>query len=120
MEMTDSELMFLAFEEAGKSAEPLPCGVVITNDGKVIAQSHNMQRLTHDSTGHAEILAIRNAGKELKNKNLDGCNIYSSCEPCTMCLSAIIFSKIEKLHFGISLLEVSYKTHNIDIDLEFL
>ena len=102
--------MVLALAEAQKSKEPLQCGVVIAKDGEVIAATYNSQRQDLDATAHAEIKAIAEAGRELGTKNLDGCVAYCTCEPCTMCLSALIFAKISKVYFGTSLDEVS-KSH---------
>jgi tRNA(Arg) A34 adenosine deaminase TadA len=103
--MSDKKLMLLAIKEAKKSKQPIGCGVVIAKDGKIIAKAHNEQRETNDVSAHAEIKAIRKAGRNLKTKNLEGCVIYCTCEPCTMCLSAIIFAKISKLFYGTSMQE---------------
>lgn len=110
--------MRLALEEAKKSTEPLKCGVVIMKDGEVLAQAFNSQRSSCDATAHAEIKAMRLAGEKLSNKNLPGCIIYCTCEPCVMCLSAIVYAKIETLVYGVSLENVSSKDHRIDIPLE--
>lgn len=101
--MTNEELMRLAIEEAKKSDEPLKCGVVIAKDGEVLAKTYNQQRMSHNATAHAEILAIKEAGEKVGNKNLNDCVIYCTCEPCTMCLSALIFAKIPKMYFGTTL-----------------
>lgn len=111
--------MNLAIQEAQKSHEPLKCGVVIVKNNQVIACSYNSQREDNNATAHAEIKAIAAAGKKLGSKNLEGCTIYGTCEPCTMCLSAMVFAKIEKLVYGISLKDVSLNPINISID-EFL
>ena len=65
-----------------------PFGAVIVRDGKVIATGVNRVTTTYDPTAHAEVTAIRNACDALKNFRLDGCEIYTSCEPCPMCLGA--------------------------------
>lgn len=101
--MSDEHFMNLAIKEAQNSKEPLKCGVVITKDGKVLAKTFNSQRTDNDATAHGEIKAITKAGKKLGNKNLTGCIAYCTCEPCTMCLSALVFAKVEKLIFGMSL-----------------
>lgn len=101
--MTNEELMRRAIETAKHSKEALRCGVVIARDGEIIAEAYNQQRETHNATAHAEILAVSQAGQKLGNKNLNDCVIYCTCEPCTMCLSAILFAKISKLYFGVSL-----------------
>ncbi len=107
--------MELAIKEAKKSSELLKCGVVIVKNGKIISKSYNSQRASNDASAHAEINAIRKAGKKLKNKNLNECIIYCTCEPCIMCLSAITFAKIKKLVFGVSLRGASPKEKFIDI-----
>lgn len=103
--MQDKDLMLLAIEEAKKSSEFVACGVVIAKNGQMIVKAHNRQRETNNASAHAEINAISEAGKKLGNKNLEKCVIYCTCEPCTMCLSAIVFAKIPKLFYGTSLQE---------------
>ncbi len=117
--MTDEELMRVAIEEAKKSQEPLKCGVVIAKDGKIISQAYNSQREDHNATAHAEIKAIALAGERLGNKNLDGCIVYGTCEPCLMCLTAMSFAKIKRLVYGVSLKEASPTSIDISVD-EFL
>ena len=77
-----------------------PFGAVIVKNGKVIAKAHNMVIGTNDPTAHAEITAIRKATKKLKCFNLSDCEIYSSCEPCPMCLSAIHWANIGVVHYN--------------------
>jgi tRNA(Arg) A34 adenosine deaminase TadA len=77
-----------------------PFGAVVVKDNKIIAEGHNQVTTSIDPTAHAEITAIRNAAKVLNNFNLSGCTIYSSCEPCPMCLAAIYWAKIDKIYFG--------------------
>lgn len=114
----DEKFMRLAIEEAKKSSEPLKCGVVIVKDGEVIAKTYNSQRSSNDSSAHAEIKAVGIAGHVVGKKNLDGCDIYCTCEPCVMCLSAITFAKIGLLFFGISLSDVSPFDKRIDISID--
>lgn len=118
--MTDEELMRLAIAEAKRSAELLPCGVVIAKEGKVIAKGFNQQHSLHNATAHAEILTIGEAGKSLGDKNLAGCSIYCTCEPCPMCLSAIVFAKLEKLFYGVNLADVSPLNKRINIGMNEL
>ena len=73
-----------------------PFGAVIVKDGKVVATGVNRVTANNDPTAHAEVSAIRNACKKLKTFDLSGCEIYSSCEPCPMCLGAIYWSRIKK------------------------
>lgn len=77
-----------------------PFGAVIVKDGKIIARGSNLVTSTNDPTAHAEVVAIRNACKELGNFQLDGCEIYTSCEPCPMCLGAIYWARPAKIYFG--------------------
>lgn len=77
-----------------------PFGAIIVKDGKVVAKSSNTVTITNDPTAHAEINAIRKACQELNTFSLSGCEIYSSCEPCPMCLSAIYWAKIDKLYYA--------------------
>jgi len=77
-----------------------PFGAVIVKDGEVIAESANSVTIDNDPTAHAEVNAIRSAAKKLGTFDLSGCEIYSSCEPCPMCLGAIYWAKIDSLYFG--------------------
>lgn len=77
-----------------------PFGSVIVKDGKIIARGSNEVTSSNDPTAHAEVVAIRNAAKELGTYDLKDCEIYSSCEPCPMCLSAIYWSRIGKVYFA--------------------
>ncbi|MDD5569751.1 MAG: nucleoside deaminase [Bacteroidales bacterium] len=79
-----------------------PFGAVIVKDNNVIAKATNIVTSTNDPTAHAEIIAIRKASKKLKNFNLKGCEIYASCEPCPMCLAAIYWAGIKKIHYAAS------------------
>ena len=95
--------MRLAIEEAEKgihAGDGGPFGAVIVKDGKVIAKGHNMVLSTNDPTNHAEIVTIRAAAKRLGRFDLSDCEIYSSCEPCPMCFSAIHWAKIKRLYYG--------------------
>ena len=77
-----------------------PFGAVIVRDGKIIARAHNEVVKNSDPTCHAEIQAIRKASKRLKRFELSDCEIYSSCEPCPMCLAAVYWARIPRLFFG--------------------
>lgn len=77
-----------------------PFGAVIVKDGKVIAKAHNTVLKDKDATAHAEINAIRLASKQLQTHDLKGCTLYTSCYPCPMCFSAIIWSNIDTVYFG--------------------
>ena len=77
-----------------------PFGAVIVKAGEVIATGVNQVTAANDPTAHAEVMAIRNACRMLEVFELKGCSIYSSCEPCPMCLAAILWSRCEELYFG--------------------
>jgi guanine deaminase len=77
-----------------------PFGAVIARAGKVVASGANQVTSSNDPTAHAEIVAIRNACGALGTFDLSGCTIYSSCEPCPMCLTAILWARCEALVFG--------------------
>ena len=77
-----------------------PFGSVIVKDEKIIAEASNEVTFTNDPTAHAEIVAIRKACKNLNTFNLSGCDIYTSCEPCPMCLSAIYWSRINNIYYA--------------------
>ncbi|TWR29482.1 nucleoside deaminase [Mucilaginibacter pallidiroseus] len=77
-----------------------PFGAVIVKDGMVVARSANKVVPTNDPTAHAEVSAIRMACKELGTFSLEGCEIYTSCEPCPMCLGAIYWARIGKIYYA--------------------
>ena len=77
-----------------------PFGAVIVKDDKIISEGFNTVTLTNDPTSHAEILAIRNACKSIENFSLKDCELYTTCEPCPMCLSAIYWARIDKVYYA--------------------
>ena len=77
-----------------------PFGACVVKDGKIIGKGINRVIKDNDPTAHAEIVAIRNACKSINSYDLSGCEIYTSCYPCPMCLSAIIWSNIKKVYYG--------------------
>ena len=77
-----------------------PFGAIVVKDGEVIAEGWNRVTSTNDPTAHAEITAIRRACKALGRFSLEGCEIYSSCEPCPMCLAAIYWARLDRLTFA--------------------
>ncbi|MCC7521847.1 MAG: nucleoside deaminase [Flavobacteriaceae bacterium] len=77
-----------------------PFGAVIVKDGKIIAEAHNEVTSTNDPTAHAEVTAIRRACKELDTFQLDDCTLYTSCEPCPMCLGAIYWARPKQVFFA--------------------
>jgi tRNA(Arg) A34 adenosine deaminase TadA len=77
-----------------------PFAAVVVKDGRIIATGTNRVTSTNDPTAHAEITAIREACRELNTFQLTGCEIYASCEPCPMCLGAIYWARLAKVHFA--------------------
>ncbi|HEY5589752.1 MAG TPA: nucleoside deaminase, partial [Paludibacter sp.] len=77
-----------------------PFGAVIVKDGKIIATGVNCVTANTDPTAHAEVNAIRKASKKLGTFDLVGCEIYTSCEPCPMCLGAVYWAHLDKIYYG--------------------
>ena len=97
-----NNFMLRAIELSIKSANGTggPFGCVIVKDDKIVAEGSNKVTFSNDPTAHAEIVAIREACKKLNTFNLSGCDIYTSCEPCPMCLSAIYWSRINNIYYA--------------------
>ncbi len=83
-----------------KSNHGGPFGAVVVKNGKVIGRASNAVLKSKDPTAHAEIMAIRDACKKIKSYDLSGCELYTSCYPCPMCLAAIIWSNIKMVYYG--------------------
>jgi len=77
-----------------------PFGACVVKDGKIIGHGSNGVIKNNDPTAHAEIVAIRDACKKIKSHDLSGCELYTSCYPCPMCMSAIIWANIKKVYYG--------------------
>jgi tRNA(Arg) A34 adenosine deaminase TadA len=77
-----------------------PFGAVVVKGNKIVGRGYNEVTSSNDPTAHAEIVAIRDACRRLKTFNLEGCELYTSCEPCPMCLSAIYWARIHKMYYG--------------------
>ncbi|HMU97580.1 MAG TPA: nucleoside deaminase [Chitinophagales bacterium] len=77
-----------------------PFGCVVVKNGKIVGEGFNQVTSTNDPTAHAEVVAIRNACKNLNTFQLEGCEIYTSCEPCPMCLGAIYWARPEKIYYA--------------------
>ena len=77
-----------------------PFGAVVVKGSQIIGEGTNRVTSTNDPTAHAEIVAIRDASRRLKTFDLDGCELYTSCEPCPMCLSAIYWARIRGVFYG--------------------
>ena len=103
--MDDEKFMDLAIEKAreGIKAGQTPFGACIVKDGKVISCAHNVVWKTTDITAHAEVHAVRLACEKISSVDLSGCVIYSTCEPCPMCFSAIHWARIDKIVYGASI-----------------
>lgn len=100
--------MRMAVKEAYKGInnnEGGPFGAVIVKDGKVISKAHNQVVKNHDATCHGEMQAIRAASKKLKTFDLSGCVIFTTGEPCPMCLGAILWANIDKVYYGCNVVD---------------
>ena len=93
-----------------------PFGAVIVKDGKIIAKGVNRVTSNNDPTAHAEVNAIREAAAKLGTFDLQGCEIYSSCEPCPMCLGAIYWAHLDKLYYA----NTKQDAKDIDFDDSFI
>ena len=107
--MTDEDAMRLAIGQArqGVAAGQSPFGALIARDGRALAAAHNTVWLTGDPTAHAEVNAIRLAAHTLGTIDLSDCVIYSTCEPCPMCLGAIHWSKIGRVVYGAAIADAA-------------
>ena len=96
------KFMAKAIELSINSANTIggPFGSVIVKDNKIIAEGSNKVTSSNDPTAHGEVVAIREACKKLKTFDLSGCEIYTSCEPCPMWLSAIYWSRLDKIYYA--------------------
>lgn len=93
-----------------------PFGAIIVKDGKLIAEGVNQVTKLNDPTMHAEIVAIREACKQLNTFDLSGCIIYTSCEPCPMCLGAIYWAKLSEMYFA----NTKHDADSIEFSDEFI
>lgn len=100
--MTKEELMRKAIELSVRNVAEGggPFGAVIARGGEIVAVGTNRVTLDHDPTAHAEVSAIRAAAKKLGTFDLSGCEIYTSCEPCPMCLGAIYWARFDRMYYG--------------------
>jgi guanine deaminase len=103
--MTHDDYMRVAVRvaEEGIAAGQTPFGAVIVRDGQLVSEAHNTVWLTVDPTAHAEVGAIRKAANALGTIDLSGCDMYTTCEPCPMCLAATHWSKIGTVYYGASI-----------------
>ena len=101
--MTDVQFMRRAIEisrEKMNANQGGPFGAVIVRDGAIISEGWNQVTSSNDPTAHAEVVAIRDACRRLGGFSLAGCEIYTSCEPCPMCLAAIYWARLERIHYA--------------------
>lgn len=100
--MTKEELMRRAFALSENSVKcgGGPFGAVIAKDGEIIAEATNTVTIDNDPTAHAEVNCIRKAARQLNTYNLEGCEIYTSCEPCPMCLGSIYWAHLDCIYYG--------------------
>jgi guanine deaminase len=77
-----------------------PFGAIVVRDGRIVGRGWNRVTSTNDPTAHAEIVALRDACKRLKRFHLDECELYTSCEPCPMCLAALYWARIKRIYFA--------------------
>ena len=98
----EEKFMNEALKEARKAYEKLeiPVGAVIVKNGKIISRAHNLKETKQTATAHAEILAIQKANKKLNNWRLIDCDMYVTLEPCSMCMGAIVSSRIKNIYIG--------------------
>src|SRR3954468_14615904 len=99
----DTEFMLAAIALAMKGVEANeggPFGAVVVKNGVIIGRGNNQVTIANDPTAHAEVVAIRDACNNIKSFRLEGCIIYTSCEPCPMCLGAIYWAHIEKIFYA--------------------
>jgi tRNA(adenine34) deaminase len=96
------EPMRLALDEAQAAARAgeVPVGAVVIQGGKVIAAARNAMRTSNDPTAHAEMMAVREAGRVLGTSRLDGCDLWVTLEPCAMCAGAIALARVRRLYFA--------------------
>jgi len=122
--MDNEHFMKLAIEEAKKAleeGEKYPYGAVIVKDNQVISSTHNTVIQSIDPTSHSEVNAIRQATKKLGIPELEGCTLYSTCEPCPMCFAAAWWANISKIVYGISLADVrAIGGREIEVDAVYL
>lgn len=97
-----NEYMKVAYEEAilAKESGEVPVGAAIFKDGTLLASAHNLCETQKDPTAHAEMLAMKKALSNLGSKNLSGCDLYVTLEPCAMCTGAAHLNKVRRIYFG--------------------
>jgi tRNA(adenine34) deaminase len=99
---SDIVCMRAALEQAQMAADAgeIPVGAIVTVNGEIVATGHNRSVTDHDASAHAEIVALREAGRSLGNHRLSNATLYVTLEPCAMCIGAIVQARISRLVFG--------------------
>jgi tRNA(Arg) A34 adenosine deaminase TadA len=114
--MDDKKYLKLAKELAARSLEPVGCGSILVNkSGEIIASNFNSQRADNLTASHAEMKSIAEANKKIGRK-LSGLTAYGNCEPCTMCLTALIFAGVDRIVFSSRLNDLVEPEKQIHID----
>jgi tRNA(Arg) A34 adenosine deaminase TadA len=130
--VNDKKLVFMrrAIELSAKGAREggAPFGAVVVKNGKIVGEGHNVVVRSRDPSAHGEVVAIRDACKNLGTADLSGCEMYTSCEPCAMCTSAIWFSRFDVMYYGNSLqdtikycsMEGMFEDVGLDVEKRFI
>jgi tRNA(adenine34) deaminase len=100
--MTDEDFMRAALEQArlGEQRGEVPVGAAVVFEGKIVAAAANRNLLDNDPSAHAEIVAMREAGRHLGNHRLSGCELFVTIEPCAMCAGAMVHARLKRLVYG--------------------
>lgn len=110
------QYMQAAIDIAGNHKTPF--GAVIVKNGDILVRSANQTKQLNDATAHAEVCAIRDAGRLLGSARLTGCSLITTCEPCPMCMSAAIWAGIDEIVYGCSITEISRFMYQINLNSE--
>ncbi len=102
MNRTHEYFMKAALRQAqhAEAMDEVPVGAVIVKDGRIVARGFNQREKANDPTGHAEMIAIRQAARKMKSWRLAGCSLYVTIEPCSMCAGAILWSRLDRVVYG--------------------
>lgn len=114
--MDDKEYLKRAVEQAAQSAEQIGCGVIIVQNGELLAEAYNSQKADNIAIHHAEIKAIIEANKKTGSRTLPSATAYCSCEPCAMCLTALSYAKVERIVYNKTMKELSPADPQSDLD----
>ena len=103
--MTDLEYMQYAIRQAEQGATPF--GAVLLREGKIVAEAYNTVGQSHDPSAHGEINALRQAGRALETTDLSGCVLYTTGEPCPMCMAAVLYARVDRVVYGASIPQIA-------------